>query len=275
MPKHRVLALVPLAAALLFPAAASAHNANATITCDAVRTTYDTFWASDILGGSNTIHYRVTVDGNSVYDGTYVLNEAAGSAGSQTLALSISDGATHTVAFYAAWGPANGTTTVLDDSGGSMDSPRSSQTLMCPPPPPEQPPPPPPGVAPPPVAPPVAGASAPTVAGQGVTGQSTPTARCAATFVRHYRVRAGQLNTIRVRVRDGDGKPRVRAVVRARAPGVHQSRRTNSKGVAVLRVRPKQSGRMTVTSPECASPSRLRVLAKKRSASRRAPRFTG
>lgn len=283
MPKYRVLALVPLMAALLFPAAASAHNANATISCDAVRATYDTFWVN-FGGQQNTVHYRVTVDGQVVADGTYILDQAAGSSGSQTLPLSISDGKTHDVAFYAAWGPVNGTTTVFDDEGGSMMTPAASQTLMCPAPPPPPPPggetPPPPPVVgaatPPPTVAPVA-ATGPVVAGQPVSGQSTPKAQCATALVRRYRVRAGQLNVIRVRVTSDEAgrKPKRGATVRVRAPGVRTTRRTNSKGVAVLRIRPRRSGRLTVTSPGCASPTRTKVLGQKRSSSGRSPQFTG
>jgi hypothetical protein len=280
MPKYRMIALVPLAAALLFPAAASAHNANATISCDAVRTTYDTFWV-DVGGQQNTVHYRVTVDGKIVADGNYILDQMAGSSGGQIIPLSISDGATHTVSFYAAWGSSNGTTTVFDDNGGSMTSPAASQTVMCPaPPPPPQPPTPP---APP--APPVAGpappapvaATGPAVAGQQVSGQSSPKAQCAAALVRHYRVRAGQLNVVRVRVtKDEAGhKPKTGATVRVRAPGVRVTRRTNSKGIAVFRVRPRRSGHMTLSSPGCAKPTRAQVLGRKRAASRQRPHFTG
>ena len=89
-----------------------------------------------------------------------------------------------------------------------------------------------------------------------------------------YRVRAGQINTIVVRVREG-GENIQGAKVRVTAPGVKMTKETNSRGEVTFRLKPSSKGRMYVQSDYCVGADRSAVLAAKRSSSRAAPRFTG
>jgi hypothetical protein len=85
-------------------------------------------------------------------------------------------------------------------------------------------------------------------------------------------VRAGQLNTIRVRVRNIDAG----SVVKITLPGGKVvSAKTDKSGVAVLTVRPTKSGTATIRAAECSDVERLSVKAARRVVAQRAPRVTG
>ena len=89
-----------------------------------------------------------------------------------------------------------------------------------------------------------------------------------------YRVRAGQTNTIVVRVRVG-GKNIEGAKVKLTAPGITRVKQTNSRGVVTFRVKPRKAGKLYVQSDQCSGADRAAVLAAKQSSGSSAPRFTG
>lgn len=103
---------------------------------------------------------------------------------------------------------------------------------------------------------------------------SVTQAPCTLRTKRHLRVRARQLNTIRVRVRTD--QPVAHKTVRLKLPGRKHTikRKTNKKGVATFRVRPKRSGRARLTAGDCAK-ARISVKPARRVAARRVPRVTG
>ena len=99
-------------------------------------------------------------------------------------------------------------------------------------------------------------------------------APCTLRTKRHLRVRARQLNTIRVHVRTDE--PVADKTVRLKLPGQKKAikRTTNKKGVATFRVRPKRSGRATVQGGDCGK-ARISVKPARQVAARRIPRVTG
>ncbi|HET6547116.1 MAG TPA: hypothetical protein VFG79_01580, partial [Solirubrobacter sp.] len=105
----------------------------------------------------------------------------------------------------------------------------------------------------------------------GVLPASVTQAPCTLRTKRHLRVRARQLNTIRVRVRTDE--PVAHKTVRLKLPGRKHTikRKTNKKGVATFRVRPKRSGRARLTAGDCAK-ARISVKPARRVAARRVPR---
>jgi hypothetical protein len=119
-------------------------------------------------------------------------------------------------------------------------------------------------LTPPPPAPVPQVAVKPTTAAQAPCTLSTP---------KGLRVRAGQLNTIRVRVRNVDAGSKVTL----KLPGTKKNytAKTNSKGVATLKVRPKKSGRARLTVAECSKVERLTVRPARRVVAQRNPRVTG
>lgn len=104
----------------------------------------------------------------------------------------------------------------------------------------------------------------PTTAAQGPCTLSTP---------KSLRVRAKQLNTIRVRVRNVDAGSRVTI----KLPGTKKtvSAKTDENGRATLRVRPRKSGRATIRVAECSEVERLTVRPARRTVAQRNPRVTG
>jgi hypothetical protein len=104
----------------------------------------------------------------------------------------------------------------------------------------------------------------PTTAAQAPCTLSTP---------KGLRVRAGQLNTIRVRVRHVDAGSKVTL----KLPGTKKNytAKTNANGIATLKVRPKKSGRARLTVAECSEVERLTVRPARRVVAQRNPRVTG
>lgn len=115
--------------------------------------------------------------------------------------------------------------------------------------------------SPPPAVP--QGGVLPTTAAQGPCTLSTPSG---------LRVRAGQLNTIRVRVREVDAGSTVTITLPG---GKKATAKTNASGTAILRVRPTRSGRATIRIAECAEVERLTVRPSRRVIAQRNPRVTG
>src|SRR4051794_35054919 len=91
-----VVALLALACS---PAAALAHTGAATVSCTGAELSFAKFQA-----GSNTVNYKVTVDGVTAAQGTYVLDQVGGTQGHLSVPLTIYD--SHQVTAYAWWGPA-------------------------------------------------------------------------------------------------------------------------------------------------------------------------
>jgi hypothetical protein len=122
--------------------------------------------------------------------------------------------------------------------------------------------------APPPAAPPAP--PAPQVAVKPTTAAQAP---CTLSTPRGLRVRAGQLNTIRVRVRNVDAGSKVTLTL----PGTKKkyTAKTNANGVATLRVRPTKSGRARLTVAECSEVENLQVRPARRVVAQRNPRVTG
>lgn len=152
-----ILAVLALAA---FPGAAFAHTGKAAVSCTGVQFNYTLF-----AYGSNTVHYKIAVDGAVAKSGDYVLDAAGGKSGSLSVPLDL--GGTHTVAAYTWWGPSG----VADsDVGGSQTTPAAYGKVTCAPTTPPAPTPPPAPAAPPAAATvPAAAAPAPAPA-QGVQG---------------------------------------------------------------------------------------------------------
>jgi hypothetical protein len=97
-------------------------------------------------------------------------------------------------------------------------------------------------------------------------------APCTLTRATKTTVRAGQLNTISVRVRNIDAG----SVVKITLPGGKVvSAKTNKSGIATLKVRPTKSGTATIRAAECSDVERLSVKSARRVVAQRAPRVTG
>ena len=85
-------------------------------------------------------------------------------------------------------------------------------------------------------------------------------------------VRAGQLNTIRVRVSSVDAG----TVVKITLPGGKVvSAKTSKTGIAEFKVRPPKSGTASIRAAACSDVERLSVKPARRVAAQRAPRVTG
>ena len=84
--------------ALVFPASALAHTPAATVSCTGSQFTW-----TDFRNGTNTVHWRVTVDGATFQEGTTTFQGNVG--GSQTVPYTLND--THTVQAYSWWDAAD------------------------------------------------------------------------------------------------------------------------------------------------------------------------
>jgi hypothetical protein len=95
---------------------------------------------------------------------------------------------------------------------------------------------------------------------------------CTLSTPRGLRVRARERTTIRVRTREVDAGTRVTITL----PGGRTvSARTNSRGLAVLRVTPPRTGTARIRVAECSAVERLTVRQARQVVSRRVPRVTG
>jgi hypothetical protein len=109
----------------------------------------------------------------------------------------------------------------------------------------------------------------PQVAVKPTTAAQAP---CTLTRTSKTTVRAGQLNTIRVRVRTVDAGTTVKITLPG---GKVVSDKTDKSGVAVLKVRPTKSGTATIRAAECSDVERLSVKPARRVVAQSAPRVTG
>jgi hypothetical protein len=121
--------------------------------------------------------------------------------------------------------------------------------------------------------PPPAVVPAPKPAPQVVVKPTTAAqAPCTLSRATKTTVRARQLNTIRVRVRNVDAGTTVRITV----PGGKVIRaKTDKSGIAILKVKPTKSGTATIRAAECSDVERLSVKAARRVVAQRVPRVTG
>jgi hypothetical protein len=85
-------------------------------------------------------------------------------------------------------------------------------------------------------------------------------------------VRAGQLNTIRVRVRNVDAGTLVKITLPG---GKTVSAKSNKDGIAILRVRPTRSGAAKIVAAACSDVERLSIKPARRVVAQRPPRVTG
>jgi hypothetical protein len=257
-----VLALLALACS---PSVALAHTGAATVSCTGAEFSFVKFHA-----GSNTVNYKVTVDGITAAEGTYVLDEAGGTQGHLSVPLTIYD--THRVQAFSWWGPAG----TVDGHTRPATSPAlADEVVQCAaaPPPitvPVVPAPGPPAPAPV-AATPAAATPAPTVAVAGERVVSVPAPRltvqatCAVTHAR-VTVAARQMRQVRFSVK---GRP-------ARTVDVAAGRRSVT---TLVPLRPRGAAAQKVTTRitfRNGTRSRTLVAVARRCASAAvAPTFTG
>jgi hypothetical protein len=119
-------------------------------------------------------------------------------------------------------------------------------------------------VAAPPVVP------APQVAVKPVAVNQAP---CTLARVNSTTVRAGQLNTIRVRVRNVDAGTTVKLTL----PGSKKtvSAKTDKNGLATFKVRPTKSGTAKIEAAECSDTESVSVKAARKVVAQTRPRVTG
>jgi hypothetical protein len=106
----------------------------------------------------------------------------------------------------------------------------------------------------------------------GVKGASARA--CVTLPTRKLKVRARELTTVKVRVRL-NGKNIPKSVVHVRGAGVKRSGKTNKKGMVTFKVRPKKTGRLTISSDQCAVAARLSVKPARRVVAPALPQVTG
>ena len=118
-------------------------------------------------------------------------------------------------------------------------------------------------LVPPPAAAPPQGAVKPVSVNQ---------APCTMARVNSTTVRAGQLNTIRVRVRNVDAGSTVTITLPG---GKKVTAKTDKTGLATFRVRPTKTGTAKVTAAECSDTESLSVKAARKVVAQKKPRVTG
>jgi hypothetical protein len=263
MKKLTRVGVVALLALACWPATALAHTGAATVSCTGAEFSFVKFQA-----GSNTVNYKVTVDGVTAAQGTFVLDQAGGTQGHLSVPLTIHDG--HQVTAYAWWGPAG----IADGHTRAASSPPLADAHVdCPAAPPAPiPTPSPPAPAPAPAAAvPAAATPAPqiVVAGERVVSVPAPRLRvqetCAATHAR-VTVAAVQMRTVRFSVK---GRPARTVTV---APG-----RRSVTALVPLRMRGPAAQRVTtrITFRNGTRARTLVAVARRCSSAAVAPTFTG
>jgi hypothetical protein len=257
--KAGALSLLVLACA---PAAALAHSGSATVSCTGASFSFTNFQA-----GSNTVNYKVTVDGVTAAQGTYLLDQAGGSKGQLAVPLTIYD--IHQITGYAWWGPAG----IADGHTRAASSPALADARVdCPAAPPapiSTPSPPAPAAAVPAAATSATPAPQIVVAGERVVSIPAPRLRvqetCAATHAR-VTVAAVQMRTVRFSVK---GRPARTVTV---APG-----RRSVSALVPLRMRGPAAQRVTtrITFRNGTRARTLVAVARRCSSAGVAPKFTG
>jgi hypothetical protein len=179
-----------LAAALLalaVPASAMAHTPAATVSC-----TGATFEFTQFAAGSNTVNWRVTVDGATFRQGAF---ELPGNGRSGTLPVPYTLNDTHTVEAFAWWGPGG----IQDGDTRPANAPAiAHEVVRCAPSTP------PPTTTPPPATTPPASTTPPAPAGAAAPVQ-VPASNVAGTQARSAAARLAvprrcATRTVRVRV---------------------------------------------------------------------------
>jgi hypothetical protein len=257
--KAGALSLLVLACA---PAAALAHTGSATVSCTGASFSFTNFQA-----GSNTVNYKVTVDGVTAAQGTYLLDQAGGSKGQLAVPLTIYD--SHQITAYAWWGPAG----IADGHTRAASAPALADAHVdcpaAPPAPVPTPSPPAPAAAVPAAATPATPAPQIVVAGERVVSIPAPRLRvqesCAATHAR-VTVAAVQMRTVRFSVK---GRPARTVTV---APG-----RRSVSALVPLRMRGPAAQRVTtrITFRNGTRARTLVAVARRCSSAAVAPKFTG
>ncbi len=98
---------------------------------------------------------------------------------------------------------------------------------------------------------------------------------CVSLASTNLKVRARELNTVRVRVRV-NGKDIAKSKVRITGPaGLKKTGTTNSKGMVTFVLRPKKSGRLTVASDQCAVKAKISIKPARRVVAPALPEVTG
>jgi uncharacterized repeat protein (TIGR01451 family) len=98
---------------------------------------------------------------------------------------------------------------------------------------------------------------------------------CVSVAGQHLKVRAKEVNTVRVRVRV-HGKNIAKSKVRISGPaGLKKTGVTNRKGMVTFVVRPKKSGRLTITSDKCSVKAKVSVKPARRVVAPALPEVTG
>jgi hypothetical protein len=113
---------------------------------------------------------------------------------------------------------------------------------------------------------------APPVPQVAVKPVSVNQAACTLSRANSTTVRAKQLNTIRVRVRNVDAGTKVTLTVPG---GKKYTAKADKNGLATFRVRPTKSGTARIVAAECSDVERLSVKPARRVVAQRAPRVTG
>jgi hypothetical protein len=254
------LAVVALVCA---PAAALAHTGAASVSCSGADFSFVNFRA-----GSNTVNYKVTVDGATTAEGTYVLDQAGGTQGHLNVPFALYD--THRVQAFAWWGPAG----IVDGHTRPSTSPAlADKVLSCPAAPaPITTPVVPVAPAPAPAAEtPVAATASPTIAVAGQRVVSVPAPRlsvqqaCAVTHAR-VTVAASLMRQVRFSVK---GRPARTVTV---APG-----RRSVTALVALRPRGPAAQKVTtrITFRNGTRPRTLVAVARRCSPAAVVPTFTG
>jgi hypothetical protein len=117
-----------------------------------------------------------------------------------------------------------------------------------------------------------ADAEPPPVPQVAVKPQSVAQPKCTLATPRGLKVRAREQTTIKLTVRNVDAG----SVAKITLPGGKTvSAKTNSKGVATLKVNPPKTGTARITIAECSDVERLTVRPARRVVAQRVPRVTG
>src|SRR4051812_20979833 len=120
--------------------------------------------------------------------------------------------------------------------------------------------------------PPPAGPPAPPAPQVAVKPASAVQESCTLSTVKSLSVRAGELTTIKVTAKNVPAKTKVTITLPG---GKKVTASTNSKGVALLHVRPTKSGTASIKAAECSDVEKLTVKPARQVVSRRVPQVTG
>ena len=252
--------------ALAFPASALAHTPAATVSCTGAHFSWVAF-----APGSNTVHWRVTVDGAVFKEGTTVLSDNGGRSGSLDVPFTLNG--THVVAAFSWWFASD----TADGNARAKTSPAlAKKTLYCPAAPPPPPPPPPPGVTPPSPVTPQAAATPPaggTAPAQGVAGVEVANATARVAAQRSCASRSARITVSGRLIRQVTFSVNGR---RVRTVSVRASQRTVRVSVPLSRGgAARQTVTVRVTFRNGAAPRTLTARATRCAQGAVSPQFTG